>query len=151
MKVKLGTILITAGIIIWLSIVFFIYSSRYSSEAQRFSFYSEKNYKDYDFGPDFRELKSKLTLILLKNDVFGYYENSKSDGKIVSIDKTDSLIQGGLQKFSKDSLEVIIKYTKEATYKAMVYILDKISTNQIQNYTVSVPDKNEKKFLRIDE
>jgi len=150
MKFKLSTILITTGIVIWLSAAFFIYSSRYTSAAEGFSYSrSAKENEDY-INVYYSKLKFKLTLILLKNDmVFGYYENSIKEGKIVSIDETTNLIEAGWKMFSKDSLVIVIKRTKDASYGATRDILDKMSPNQIKKYSMIYLNKEEKEFLKL--
>jgi hypothetical protein len=148
MKIKLIAILITLGIIIWLTIIFFIYTSKYSSEAKRFSFYSTKNYEEPD--DYFRNVKSMLTLILLKDDmVFGYYGDSINNGKVVSINETNKLIQDARKIFSKDSLIVFIKLTGEANLNAGGDMLDKMSANQVENYTAIQLNKTEVEFLKL--
>jgi hypothetical protein len=100
----------------------------------------------------YSRVRTKLTLILLKDDkVFGYYGDSIKGGRSVSGNDTDKLIADGLKLFSKDSLVVVIKPTKEASYKATVDMLDQMSINKIEKYSMIDLNKQEKEFLKTEE
>jgi hypothetical protein len=61
------------------------------------------------------------------------------------------MITDGWKIFSKDSLLVMIKPTKEASYKATVDILDLMAINSIKKYSMTDLNKQEKEFLKIAE
>ena len=83
----------------------------------------------------YSHVKTKLTLILLKDEkVFGYYGDFINGGRPVSLDETSELIADGWKMYSRDSLVVVIKPTKDASYKSMIDINNK-----------------EKEFLKIAE
>ena len=150
MKNTLGSILLITGIIILASVTFFIYTTNTSSPTTM-TLYIPKD-SEKDSVDQYSEVKTKLTLILLKDDrVFGYYGDFINGGKSVSGDETDKLIADGWKMFSKDSLIVVIKPTQEASYNATVDLLDKMSINKIEKYSMADLDKKEKEFLKIDE
>ena len=100
----------------------------------------------------YADVRSKLTLILLKNDkVFGYYGDYINGGKTTSADATNGFIQNGWKMFSKDSLVVVIKPSEKATYEETVAMLDRMSSNQIERYSMTDLNKKEKEFLKIEE
>jgi len=100
----------------------------------------------------YSEVKTKLTLILLKDEkVFGYYGDFMKGGRLVSNSETDKLIEDGWKMFSKDSLVVVIKPAKEASYKSTVYILDQMAINHIEKYSMTDLNKQEKEFLKTAE
>ncbi len=53
--------------------------------------------------------------------------------------------------FSKDSLVIVIKPANEASYKATVDILDQMTINHIEKYSMTDLNKKEKEFLKIAE
>lgn len=150
MKEKLTTILITTGIIIWLTIAFFVYTYRYSTTVYIANGCLLQNPETYKDGySKYRHVNSKLTLILLKYKIFGYYGNMLEQGKMVPVDETKKLIEDGWKMFSKDSLVVIIKHTKKATPITKAKVQDQVLINKITKYTTEKPNKTEKKFLKI--
>jgi len=93
-------------------------------------------------------VRTKLTLILLKDDrVFGYYGDFIKDGRSAFISETDKLIEDGWKMFSKDSLVVVIKPTETASYKETVAILDQMTKNHIEKYSMVDLSKEEKEFI----
>jgi len=145
-KITLGSILLITGIIILASVIFFIYTTKTSSPTTM-TLYIPKD-SEKDSVDQYSRVKTKLTLILLKDDrVFGYYGDFINGGKSVSGDETDKLIADGWKMFSKDSLVVIIKPTKEASYKATVDILDQMTINHIEKYSMVDLSKEEKEFI----
>ena len=83
--------------------------------------------------------------------VFGYYGDFIKGGRSVSVGETGDLITDGWEMFSKDSLVIVIKPAKEASYKATVDILDQMTNNHIEKYSMTDLDKKEKEFLKIAE
>jgi hypothetical protein len=105
-----------------------------------------------DSADKYSGVKTKLTLILLKDEkVFGYYGDFIKGGRSVALDETDKLIADGWKMFSKDSLVITIKPSKAASYKATVDILDKMSINKIEGYSMTDLNRQEKEFLKIVE
>lgn len=149
MKVSLGLVLL---IIVVLSLVYgrhYMFITALSSPTTMDLYMPRDSEDDAN---KYSLMTNKLTLILLKDEkVFGYYKDDIGRGRSVSLDETDEMIADGWKMFSKDSLVVIIKPSKEATYKTTVGILDKMSANQIEKYTMADPDKKEKEFLKLDE
>jgi biopolymer transport protein ExbD len=148
MKKSLGLILLLiVGVLALACIGFFMFTATLSSPTSM-TLYIPKD-SETDSADKYSGVKTKLTLILLKNEkVFGYYGDFIKGGKSVPIDETGKLIADGWKMFSKDSLVVVIKPTEEASYKATVDILDKMSINKIEKYLMTDLNKQEKEFLK---
>ena len=149
MKIRLNRILVIIGILAIGCIVFFIFTTTVSSPATMPLTFSKESETSVD---KYRGVKTKLTLILLKEDkVFGYYGGFIEEGRSVSLDETGTLIAEGWKMFSKDSLVVVIKPTEQASYKATVDILDQMTVNHIEKYSMTGLNKEEKDFLKTAE
>jgi hypothetical protein len=121
------------------------------SEPTTINLYMPKDSEKDTLDP-YSRVRTKLTLILLKDDkVFGYYGDSIKGGRSVSGNDTDKLIADGLKLFSKDSLVIVIKPTKEASYKATVDMLDQMSITKLEKYSMTDLNKQEKEFLKTEE
>ena len=150
MKITINSILIIIGIILIASVGFFLFTATQSSSTT-FELYMSKE-SEKDSIDKYSDVRTKLTLILLKDDkVFGYYGDFIKGGRSVSGNDTDKLIADGFKMFSKDSLVVVIKPGKEASYKTTVDILDQMTINHIEKYSMTDPNKQEKEFLKIAE
>ena len=149
MKITLRSILIIIGIVFIVSVVFFIFTATTSSPATLTLHIPKESEKDID---QYSNIKTKLTLILLKDDkIFGYYGDSIKEGRSVSENETDKLIADGFKMFSKDSLVVVIKPAKEASYKAIVAMLDQMTINKIEKYSMTDLNKQEKELFKTAE
>lgn len=150
MKISLGLILLTITVILMVYAGFFMFTTAMSKPTNMDLFMPMDT--EIDSVDQYNYVKKKLTLILLKDEkVFGYYGDSINGGRAVLIEKTSELIAEGWKMYSKDSLIVIIKPTADANYKATVDMLDKMSINKIEKYSMADPNKEEKKFLKIAE
>jgi biopolymer transport protein ExbD len=150
MRVSWGLILLIIAILAIACVSFYMFTATLSSPTQMTLYLPKQSGKDSV--DKYRDVKKKLTLILLKDDkVFGYYGDFIKGGRAVAVDETDKLIADGWKMFSKDSLVVVIKPSKEASYKSTIDILDQMTINQIEKYSMNDPDKQEKEFLKIDE
>ncbi len=150
MRIFLGAILLIIAILIIASVTFFVFTTTTSSPTTMNLLIPKES--DKDKTDKYDSVKPKLTLILLKDDkVFGYYGNFIKGGRSVSNSETDKLIADGWKMFSEDSLVVVIKPTEEASYKATVDILDKMSINKIEKFSMTDLNKQEKEFLKIAE
>ena len=150
MKIRLGLILLIIAILAIACIGFFVFTTTLSSPTNMELYLPKESEKDSV--DQYSNVRTKLTLILLKDDkVFGYYGDFIKGGRSASIAETDKLIADGWKMFSKDSLVVVIKPTEEASYKTTVDILDKMSINKIEKYSMTDLDKKEKEFLKIAE
>jgi len=148
-KITLRSILIIIGIVFIVSVVFFIFTATTSSPATLTLHIPKESEKDID---QYSNIKTKLTLILLKDDkIFGYYGDSIKEGRSVSENETDKLIADGFKMFSKDSLVVVIKPAKEASYKAIVAMLDQMTINKIEKYSMTDLNKQEKELFKTAE
>ena len=150
MKIRLGLILLIIGVLAIAGIGFFVVTATLSSPTSM-ELYLPKD-SEKDSVDQFSNVKTKLTLILLKDEkVFGYYGDLIKEGKSVSVDETGKLIADGWKMFSKDSLVVVIKPTKEASYRSTVDILDQMTINQVEKYSMTDLNKQEKEFLKTAE
>ena len=144
MKFKWRSLVIILIAVVVISAVFFIFTSTLSSPTVM-----ELNMpKDENGVSNYQNSNSKLTLVLLKNDmIFGYFENDITNGSSLEIKEVRKIIAQGIQKFTRDSLIVIIKPSEEATYKNSVDILDEMTINEIIRYEMVDLTKEEKEFL----
>ena len=148
MKKRWGVILLIIGILTIACIGYFTFTSTISSPTTMSLFIPRDSAKDSV--DQYSGVKTKLTLILLKDDkVFGYYGDSIKGGRSVSLDETDKSIIHGWQLISKDSLIIVIKPSEAASYKATVDILDKMSINKIEKFSMTDVNKQEKEFLEM--
>jgi hypothetical protein len=105
-----------------------------------------------DSAEKYSHVKTKLTLILLKDEkIIGYYGDLIKESRSASVNETGKLIADGFKMFSKDSLVVLIKPTKEASYESTVYVLDHVAKNRVEKYSMTDLNKQEKEFLKIAE
>src|SRR5688572_13026009 len=149
MRISLRLILLTVAILAIASIGFFIFTTTLSSPTA-LNLYMPKD--STDSIDEYSSARTKLTLILLKDDkIFGYYGDSIKEGRSVPRSDAGKLITEGFEMFSKDSLVVIIKPAKEASYKATVDMLDQMTINNIKKYSMTDLTKQEKEFLKIAE
>ena len=145
MKIRLGLILLIIGILAIVCIGLFMFTTTRSSPTT-LTLHMPKDSEDSV--DRYNNVKTKLTLILLKDDrVFGYYGDLIKDGRSVLISETDKLIENGRKMFSKDSLVVVIKPTETASYKETVDMLDQMTINKIEKYTMADLSKEEKEFI----
>src|SRR4030095_4395714 len=151
MKIRLGLILLLiVGVLALACIAFFMFTATLSSPTTM-NLYIPKDSKT-DSADKFSGVKAKLTLILLKDEkVFGYYGDFIKGGRSVSLKEMKKLIADGWKMFSKDSLVVVIKPSEKATYKATIDILDQMTINQIEKYSMTDLNKQEKEFLKLAE
>ncbi|HMK18856.1 MAG TPA: biopolymer transporter ExbD [Chitinophagaceae bacterium] len=143
MKFKWRSLVIILIAVVVISAVFFIFTSTLSSPTVM-----ELNMPKDENGSNYQNSNSKLTLVLLKNDmIFGYFGNDIINGSSLEIKEVRKIIAQGVQKFTRDSLIVIIKPSKEATYKNSVDVLDEMTINKITRYEMVDLTKEEKEFL----
>jgi biopolymer transport protein ExbD len=149
-KIRFGLILLIIGILAIACIGYFIFTATLSSPTSM-NLYIPKD-PEKDTVNHNNNTKKKVTLILLKDErVFGYYGDLIRGGRSVSVDETGKLITDGLKMFSRDSVVVVIKPAKEASYKSTVAILDQMTLHQIEKYSMVDLSKKEREFLKIDE
>ena len=92
---------------------------------------------------------STLTLVLLDKDiVYSYYGKEFKNGKRTSLANVRDVIKEGVNKFSTDSLRIVIKPTLKATYKNTIDILDEMTINGIKNYSMNDPSKEEESLAK---
>jgi biopolymer transport protein ExbD len=144
MKFKWKLLVIIIIAVVAISAVFFIFTSTMSSPTVM----KLDIPRDENGVSKYQNSNSKLTLVLLKNDmVFGYFGNDINNGTGLEIKEARKIIAQGVQKFTRDSLIVIIKPSEEATYKNSVDILDEMTINEIIRYEMVDLTKEEKEFL----
>ena len=148
MKLRLGLILLIIAILAIACAGFYMFTATLSSPTTM-DLYMPRD-SENDSVDKYSGVKTKLTLILLKDHkVFGYYGDFIKGGRSVSVDETDKLIADGWKMFTKDSLVIIIKPSNTASYKETVEILDQMSINKIEKYSMTDLNKKEKEFLKI--
>ena len=144
MKFKWKLLVIIIIAVVAISAVFFIFTSTMSSPTVM----KLDMPRDENGVSKYQNSNSKLTLVLLKNDMlFGYFGNDINNGTSLEIKEAHKIIAQGVQKFTRDSLIVIIKPSGEATYKNSVDILDEMTINEIIRYEMVDLTKEEKEFL----
>ena len=150
MKLRLGLILLIIAILAIACVGYYIFTATLSSPTTMELYMPRDSEKDSV--EKYSEVKTKLTLILLKDHkVFGYYGDFIKGGRSVSLDESDKLIADGWKMFSKDSLVIVIKPSNMASYQETVDILDKMSVNKIEKYSMTDLNKQEKEFLKLAE
>ena len=150
MKLRLGLILLIIAILAIACVGYYIFTATLSSPTTMELYMPRDSEKDSV--DKYSEVKTKLTLILLKDHkVFGYYGDFIKGGRSVSLDESDKLIADGWKMFSKDSLVIVIKPSNMASYQETVDILDKMSVNKIEKYSMTNLNKQEKEFLKLAE
>ena len=143
MKLNWKPILIIILALILVSTLFFMITTTMSSPTVM----ELKMPKD-ESGTDNNQNSSSLTLVLLKNNMlYAYFGNDINNGRSLEIKEARKVILEGVQKFTRDSLIVLIKPTKEATYSNSVDILDEMSINRINKYKMVDLNKQEEAFL----
>ena len=150
MKISLRLTLLIIAVLGIACIGFFMFTATLSSPT-KLELYMPKD-SEKDTSDQYGDVRTKLTLILLKDDkVFGYYGDFIKGGRSVLISETDKLIEDGWKMFSKDSLVVVIKPTENASYKETVDMLDQMTINKIEKYSMTDLNKQEKEFLKTGE
>ena len=150
MKLRLGLILLIIAILAIACVGYYIFTATLSSPTTMELYMPRDSEKDSV--DKYSEVKTKLTLILLKDHkVFGYYGDFIKGGRSVSLDESDKLIADGWKMFSKDALVIVIKLSNTASYQETVDILDKMSVNKIEKYSMTDLNKQEKEFLKLAE
>ena len=150
MKLRLGLILLIIAILAIACVGYYIFTATLSSPTTMELYMPRDSEKDSV--EKYSEVKTKLTLILLKDHkVFGYYGDFIKGGRSVSLDESDKLIADGWKMFSKDALVIVIKLSNTASYQETVDILDKMSVNKIEKYSMTDLNKQEKEFLKLAE
>ncbi len=144
MKITWKSLLITIIAFLLVSVVFFMYTTTTSSPTVM----ELKIPKDRNEYTDDGSSSSTLTLILLKNNmVYSYYENDVSNGRKNELKNIRSIILDGVQRFTRDSLVVLIKISKDASYRNTVDILDEMTINGIKKYRMIDLNKTEENLL----
>lgn len=144
MKITWKSLLIAIIAFLLVSVVFFMYTTTTSSPTVM----ELKIPKDRNENTGDGNSGSTLTLILLKNNmVYSYYENDVTNGRKNELKNIRSIILDGVQRFTRDSLVVLIKISKDASYRNTVDILDEMTINGIKKYRMIDLNKTEENLL----
>lgn len=144
MKITWKSLLIAIIAFLLVSVVFFMYTTTTSSPTVM----ELKIPKDRNENTGDGNSGSTLTLILLKNNmVYSYYENDVTNGRKNELKNIRSIILDGVQRFTRDSLVVLIKISKDASYRNTVDILDEMTINDIKKYRMIDLNKTEENLL----
>lgn len=89
-----------------------------------------------------------LTFILNRNDSIGYYEGNSKEIKYAGFGAMRNIIQQKQLSLTHNGLNkaemvLIIKPTKESTYKNFIDALDEIHINDCRTYFIADPEKSE--------
>lgn len=144
MKLNWKSILIIVVAIIVVSSVFFIITTTMSSPTVM----ELKMPKDEPGIYDHQKSDATLSVVILKNNMlYGYFGNDVNEGSNLEIKEVRKIILEGIQKFTRDSLTVLIKPSKDATYENTVVILDEMAINKISRYKMVDLNKQEETLL----
>lgn len=92
-------------------------------------------------------LSKVLTFILNRNDSIGYYEGDSKEIRFERFGAMRNIIQKKQLSLTntgdKDKMVLIIKPTKESTYKNLIDALDEIRINDCRTYFITEPEKSE--------
>jgi len=149
MKRTIPLIFLITAIILILAVLFFTYTTKLSSPVTMNLHLNEPKGDNSD--TIYQNTETKLTLVLLGNDlIFGYKGNNISGGKRYLYSIIRSLIAEESKKYSPDEFVVIIKPTKESSYKNTVDVLDEMIINNIKKYAMRDITKEEQKFVMMN-
>lgn len=100
--------------------------------------------KDSEITTDVARSKT-ITFILERNDSIGYYDGFASNIKYARFGAMRSIIRQKQISLGekKNEMVIIIKPTKESSYKNFVDAMDEILINNCKTYFVAEPEKNE--------
>jgi biopolymer transport protein ExbD len=144
MKITWKSLLIAIIAFLLVGVVFFMYTTTTSSPTVM----ELKIPKDRNENTGDESSGSTLTLLLLKNNmVYSYYENDLTNGRKNELKNIRSIILDGVQRFTRDSLVVLIKISKDASYRNTVDILDEMTINDIKKYRMIDLNKTEENLL----
>ena len=100
---------------------------------------------------DHKDISTKLTLILIDSEKLYAYEGKDiNSGSYQNYGEIRKLVQNSKKKFPKKEFVVIIKTTPKTTYKETVDVLDEMTINDIERYSISNLFPHEKEKLRLN-
>jgi len=90
-------------------------------------------------------LSTSLTILLMRNDSIGYYEGNAKQINYAGFGAIRNIIQQKQANLGrkKNEMVLIIKPTKESSYKNFVDAMDEIYINDCRHYFVAEPSANE--------
>lgn len=92
-------------------------------------------------------MSKTLTFILNRNDSIGYYEGNSKEINYAGFGSMRNIIHQKQLRLAhtgnKNEMILIIKPTKESTYKNLIDALDEIHINNCRTYFITEPDKSE--------
>jgi hypothetical protein len=99
---------------------------------------------------DYSNVTNKLTLILLGDNIYAFEGSEITKGKMVGKENIRTTIQVAKRKYPSDNFIVIIKPTVKATYQNTVDLLDEMTINKIERYSLEKLSQEEKQLLKTD-
>lgn len=100
---------------------------------------------------DYRDVATKLTLILVDTEkLYAYEGNALNDGAYLRYNELRSLVNQSKKKFPEKDFVVVIKTAPKATYKSTVDVLDEMTINKIQRYSINDLFPEEKQKLGLE-
>jgi len=101
---------------------------------------------------DFRDVTTKLTLILMNNDSLYAFEGANpNNGKFYKHSEVRSVIKTAKKHYADKDFVVVIKPASKAIYSQTVNVLDEMVINKIERYSINKLFPGEKKLLDLDE
>ncbi len=90
---------------------------------------------------------STVHLILYEENIYQYKGTRMSEGAFVDYDQLQSSITGEKSRL-KESITVMIKPSKQASYQSIVNTLDQMTINNIASFTMRDPSPSEINFIQ---
>jgi len=99
---------------------------------------------------DYSNVAEKLTLILLGDDIYAFEGSDLTKGKLIQKQNIRTTIQAAKRKYASSRFVVIIKPSAKATYQNTVDLLDEMTINKIERYSLGELSPEEKQLLKTD-
>lgn len=99
---------------------------------------------------DYSNVTEKLTLILLGDSIYAFEGSDLTKGKLIQKQNIRTTIQAAKRKYDSSRFVVIIKPSAKATYQNTVDLLDEMTINKIERYSLEELSPEEKQLLKTD-
>lgn len=137
MNKKNKIIIIAVLFLLVSSVIFFMITIRMSTP-QTMNVHQFGNVMGVD------SVNKKYTILLLQNDLAFTYENNNADqGRMYKMDE----IRPAIMKFSKNQFFFQIKTSPKASYSSTINLLDEMTINNVKNYEIINPTKEEQNLI----
>ena len=99
---------------------------------------------------DYSNVAEKLTLILQGDDIYAFEGSELAKGRLIQKQNIRTTIQAAKRKYASSRFVVIIKPSAKATYQNTVDLLDEMTINKIEQYSLEELSSEEKQLLKTD-